>query len=175
MLSLLIPLAGIGQSKEAFVDDIYFTPSDAKIIEVSHSQKQAPKYKNGAKEIIYIEREVPTAVHDTVYVVGQANDSSENLQANEQQGNESDLEYADRIRRFHNPSKVIYIMEDNQNFNYGYNNYGYNGWDAFSPYNSWGNNWCSPYSSFYSPWGYNSWNNWYGYGSGFGFGGYYGY
>src|SRR5665647_114015 len=113
MLSLLIPLSGIGQTKEAFVDDIYFKPSDAKVIEVSHSQNQAPKNKNGAKEIIYIDRVNPKAIHDTVYIVGQANDSSEYLPSNEQQGNESDLEYADRIRRFHNPSKVIYILEDN--------------------------------------------------------------
>jgi len=84
MLCLLFPLVGISQNQATLIDDIYFKASDAKNIEKTQNVKQTPNrqstnYKNGAKEIVFIEREStkPAIVHDTVYVVGQASDTKQ--------------------------------------------------------------------------------------------------
>ena len=134
IISLLIPILGIGQTKTTIVDDVYMKPSDVKTQQTDQPQKTRPvtNYKNGAKEIVYIERTNPDTkvIHDTVYVVGQSNENRENVynkeghdtvyvvgQANDStemnreqghylngfNGTESDMEYAERIRKFHNP------------------------------------------------------------------------
>jgi hypothetical protein len=212
VISLLIPLLGMSQTKSSFVDDVYLKPGDSKTTDSSQPNgqtKKAPNYKNGAREIIYNERETPVAKagHDTLYVVGEENDSTVN---NEEQGHylngfngtESDLEYAERIRRFHNPKYEIFIGDPRYNDIYFLNNYDWNvyvdgsyayvtptwtnpyWWNYnFSPYSygSWGfgfNNWYSPYSYYSglysSPWGFDSFYGGFGYG-GFGLGYGYGY
>lgn len=200
-LCLLVPLVGMSQNKAALIDDIYFKPSDAKNTEIISKSKQTPNYKNGAKEIIYIERESnkPIIIRDTVYVLAQANDSTEYYEEegeylNEFKGSQSDLEYAERIRRFHNPKYTIHISDPGYTdiyfldsydwnvyvdgsyawvtptwtnpywWNYNYSPYSYSSW-------YWRNSIYSPYSSWY----YNPWNNFYGGYYGYGYGGYYGY
>jgi len=86
MLCLLFPLVGMGQNQTALIDDIYFKASDAKIIDKTQnvrqtSNRQSINFKNGAKEIIFIEKKStkPDIVHDTVYVVGQASDIKQNI------------------------------------------------------------------------------------------------
>jgi hypothetical protein len=244
LISFLIPILGMSQTKSTFVDDLYLKPSEAKAQQVSHSQsnqqtqntRPTSKYKNGAKEIIYIERENPAnkvfhdtiyvdgkayvdgqinkssdrhnkeGIHDTIYVVGQDNDSIEKSQGNGYylngfNGTESDLEYAKRIRQFHNPRYEISIADPRYNDINFLNN---NEWNVYvdstyayvtptwtNPY--WWNYNYSPYSygygglgfsNFYSPFSYypgwfdSPWgfDNFYGdFGFGFGYGDYYGY
>jgi len=162
-LTLLVPLVGMGQSPSSVTDDIYFKPSDAKIVQKARKNNEAPNYKNGAKEIIYIDRESNQPITpDTTYVLAQANDSTENYDQqgeylNGFNGTESDLEYAERIRRFHNPRYTIHIGDPNYNDIYFLNNSDWNvyvdgtyayvtptwtnpyWWNYnYSPYSSWG-------------------------------------
>jgi len=227
IISLLIPLLGMGQSKTTIVDDLYLKPSDVQSQQIQPTQKTkpTPNYKNGAREIVYIERENPNAkvIHDTVYVVGQAGDNlankntngihdtiyvagpvNDSIENNQEQGHylngfngtESDLEYAERIRRFHNPKYEIWIGDPRYNDINFLNN---NDWNVYvdgsyayvtptwtnpywwnynySPYSygNWGygfNNFYSPfsyYSGWCSPWGFDNFYGGYGYG---GYGGY---
>ena len=200
LLVLLIPLAGIGQNQNTFLDDIYFKPSDANKIQKTQVNKQKPSYKNGAKEIVFIERESPTSTtaSDTT-LLAQIYDSIPNdsqntgYYLNEFNGNESDKEYAERIRRFHNPKYSIFIGDPGYNDIYFLNNSDWNVYvdDSYAyvtptwtnpywwnynygpMYGSWGYNHYSPDYGFFGwnnyPWSY---NNFYGY---VGFGGYYGY
>lgn len=133
-------------------------------------------------------------IHDTIYVTenvaGQLIDS---LKDNNEQGyylngfngNESDLEYAERIRRFHDPKYTIMVGSPLYNDIYYLNN---NDWNVYldGPYayvtptftnptwwdynfNSYGYDRGFGFGWNNYPWSY---NNFYG---GFGFGGYYGY
>jgi len=249
MLTLLFPLAGIGQNQATIVDDVYFNPASTKNTTSGNqtvSTKQKPNYKNGAKEIVFTERQAskPTAIHDTVYVVGQAGDKIANtrkqtsniktdpsiihdtiyvtenamgeaidsLKGNQEQGHylngfngtESDLEYAERIRRFHNPKYTIFIGSPAYNDIYFLNNNDWNvyvddsyayvtptwtnpyWWDYnYSPYSYSGFGWGFGFGWNNYPWSfYGGFSNYYGYGglygSGYGypycgFGDYYGY
>lgn len=243
IISFLIPILGMSQTKSTIVDDLYLKPGDAKAQQTTQSQlnqqtqntKPISKYKNGAREIIYIERENPNSkvihdtvyvdgkayidgqvnkssdnrnkegIHDTIYVVGQENDSIENNQEqgyylNGFKGTESDLEYAERIRRFHNPKyeifagdpryNDIYFLNDNDWnvyidgsyayvtptwtnpywWNYNYSPYGYGYWGLGIGFNNWFSPWG--YDSFYGGYGY-GYGDYYGYG--YGYGGYGGY
>jgi len=232
LISLLIPLFGMSQTNTKFVDDLYYKPGDEKTIVNTQKTQKTPNYKNGAKEIIYIDRENPNSKvvhdtvyvvgdanqrlgnisgkdgHDTVYVVGQANDSTEYTQENQEQGHylngfngtESDMDYAERIRRFHNPKYEIFIGDPRYNEINFLNN---NDWNVYvdgsyayvtptwtnpywwnynySPYSygNWGFGFNNFYSPFCSPWGFDSFYGGYGYGGfgygGFGYGGMYGY
>lgn len=89
--------------------------------------------------------------------------------------NGSGLEYADRIRRFHNPEAGLYVVDPEYNTIYLIEN------DGWSPYttniniinSSWSNPFYNPwswnlsfnwgFSPYYDPWGWNGgWNNpWY--------------
>jgi len=237
IISLLIPLLGMGQTKTPYVDDIYLKPSDAKTQLTQKTQKNqstkqtqqqntGPNYKNGAREIMFNDREsqathdtlyvegdgngiqnnpAVTMGHDTVYVVGEANDSTENNQEqgyylNGFKGTESDMEYAERIRHFHNPRYEINMADPRYNDIYFLNDYDWNvyidppyayvtptwtnplWWNyTYSRYSGdWGfgiNNWYSPFS-YYSdmydyPWGFDDFYGGFGYcgyGYGYGFG-----
>ncbi|MFA5045976.1 MAG: hypothetical protein WC542_08610, partial [Paludibacter sp.] len=208
MLALLVPVAGICQSNSTFIDDIYYKPSDAKLEQTARVNKKVPNKKNGAKEIIYIERQSPDAnqVGDTATVLAQANDSTENYNdstvynqdkgyyLNGFNGNESDLEYAERIRRFHNPKYTIFIGDPRFNDIYFLNSSDWNVYiDSTSTYAYVTPTWTNPYwwdynnrPYSYGGWGYspysyyNSWdpwgfNNFYGpygmYGGMYGYGG----
>jgi hypothetical protein len=196
MLTVLIPLVGFGQNQQ-IIDDIYFKPSDAKIMKKQTTVvKQAPNYKNGAREIVYIDRNNGKNVvvqRDTVLILAQANDSTERIlndsTGNNQEngyylngfnGSESDLEYADRIHRFHDPKYQIFIGDPRYNDINFLNNYDWNVYvDGSYAYVT--PTWTNPYWWNYnlSPFSYwNNWNNPWGYNGmygGFGFGGYYGF
>ena len=189
LLALIFPV-GLFSQKE-IIDDIYFSPNDAKSV-----QKKVKPQKinpiNGARQIVFYDRDtVEIVTKDSTYLLAQANDDTENEYQreeghylNEFNGSQSDLEYAERIRKFHNPKYTVFLGDPNYNdiyflnnfdwnvyvdgsyayvtptftnpywFNYNYNPYSYNSW-------GWGNSWYSPYTSF-GGWGYNNWgyNNW---------------
>ncbi len=206
------------------IDDIYVTPNDAQMVQEVKSaskaktKKQKPAqsavYRNGAREIVFIDQNGnrTTAVSDTVYIVDgeliadslEADSLSldEGYYLNGFSGSKSDLEYAERIRRFHNPRYTItiadpgyndiYFLDDNYWnvyiegmyatitptwtnplwFSYQNSPFSYNSW-------AWRNNWGYPY---YSGWGgyygwngYNSWGSYYDpwYSGYYGWGGYY--
>jgi len=250
MMSLFFSLAGIAQNQATIIDDVYFNPASTKNTTSGNqtvSSKQKPNYKNGAKEIVFKERQTskPTAIRDTVYVVGHAGDKIANtgkpasniktdasvihdtiyvtentmgevvdsLKDDQQEqghylngfnGTESDLEYAERIRRFHNPKYTIFIGSPAYNDIYFLNNNDWNvyvdnsyayvtptwtnpyWWDYnYSPYSYSGFGWGFGFGWNNYPWSfYGGFSNYYGYGglygSGYGypycgFGDYYGY
>ena len=197
LLLILIVATGTFAQNTDIIDDVYFKPSNKTITPKANTSEKA-RYKNGAKEIIFIDRDsVDVAVSDSAYLLAQANDSTEYADYDEDgyylhgfNGSASDLEYAERIRRFHNPKYRIFIGNSNYSdiyflnnsdwnvyvddfyayvtptwtnpywFDYMYRPFSYNSWH-------WGSSWNSPYS-FYGGWGYNSWgynpwgyNSWY--------------
>lgn len=215
LICLLIALVSSGwaQSKK-IIDDIYITPNDAVMVqEVQSTQKpvrQKPTYRNGAREIVFIDQHGnrTNAMTDTVYVIDEAlNDSIANVDTIEAEGeyirgfkgSSQDLEYAERIRRFHNPKYTItiadpgyndiYFLDDNYWnvytdgiyatitptwtnpywFNYQFSPFSYSSW-------YWRSSLYSPFGwgmgGFYDPW-YSPWYGGYG-GYGLGWGGYYG-
>jgi len=113
-------------------------------------------------------------IHDTIYVSEIAIDDS--IQNNQDKGyylngfngNSSDLEYAERIRRFHNPKYTVFIGDPNYNDIYFLNN---NDWNVYvdGPYAYVTPTWTNPYWMNYnfSPYSYGSFGLGYG---GFGFG-----
>ena len=150
----------------------------------------------------YDGRTNPVYLHDTIYSEGTANIENDNYENQESghylngfNGSESDKEYAERIRRFHNPKYTIFIGDPRYNdiyflnssdwnvyvddsyayvtptwtnpywWNYSINPYGYG-----YGFGSWGHGWNSPYYGFGG-----MYNNWYGYDSFYGYGGMYGY
>ena len=194
--------SGFAQSKK-IIDDIYVTPNDAVMVqEVQSAQKtvrQKPAYRNGAREIVFIDQNGnrTNVITDTVYVVDNSIDDSianvDTLESDGEyingfKGTQQDLEYAERIRRFHNPRYTITIADPGYNDIYFLND---NDWNVytdgmyatitptwtnpywwnynFSPfsYNSWGwrSSLYSPFGwgmgGFYDPW-YSPWNSWYG-------------
>lgn len=214
-ISLIVLLAclSVYLPGQDLVDDVYFKPSDAQKITQRESVKiTRPNYKNGAKEIIYIDsRDNKDLVltNDSIYLLGEINDSiaytenseenfneDEGYYLNDFKGSASDLEYAERIRRFHNPKFTIHISDPRYTDIYFLDDYDWNVyidgsyawvtptwtnpfWDNYFwrpySYNSWywRNSWYSPYSyynSWYgSPWHGGYYGNYYG-----GWGGYYG-
>ncbi|MDD4490671.1 MAG: hypothetical protein PHD30_09260 [Paludibacter sp.] len=193
------------------IDDVYFKPSDAnKALTTEKIKSAKPNYKNGAKEIIYIDNNKKNKSliidKDTVYLLSEINDSiamaegndsivEDGYYLNEFQGGNTEYEYAERIRRFHNPKFTIhisdpqytdiYFLDDNYWNVYVDGSYAWVTptwtnpfWDNYfwRPYSYsswyWRNSWFgSPYT-YYNSWYYDyPWN--YGYYSGY-YGGYYG-
>jgi len=146
----------------------------------------------------------PVYLHDTIYLSGLAQENTDNIDQdghylNGFNGNESDKEYAERIRRFHNPKYSIFIGDPRYNDIYFLNNSDWNvyvddsyayvtptwtnpywwnyNFNSFGMGYGWNSNYYG-YNGMYSPWGY---NNFYGYGGMFGYNnfydpyGYYGY
>jgi len=206
MLSIALS-AAFAQTK-IVEDDIYFKPEDAvKQLQRPVNAKK-PDYKNGAKEIVFIERgqKVEIVTPDTTILLGEANDSTEQqteegYYLNGFNGSQSDLEYAQRIRKFHNPKYRVFIGDPAYNDIYFLNNFDWNvyvednyayvtpTWTnpywfdySFRPNSWWGwNSWgygYPHYSGYYGwgnyPWSYN--NYWGGYGGYYGgwYGGMYG-
>lgn len=195
-LAMFLSIGLFGQKTE-MIDDVYFKPGSKSILNNNDVKskkvvKQQGKYLNGAKEIIFVDRDsVEIVTPDSKYLLAKANDSTELSQNNEDEngghylnefnGSQSDLEYAERIRRFHNPKYTIFIGDPNYSdiyflnnfdwnvyvdgsyayvtptwtnpywFDYMYRPYSYNNW-------YWGNSWYSPYSV-YGGWGYNNWGS----------------
>ena len=129
----------------------------------TEKQSRTPINNSGNSDIL--------VVHDTIYVSEIAIDDS--IQNNREQGHylnefngtESDLEYAERIRRFHNPRYTVFIGDPNYNDIYFLNN---NDWNVYvdGSYAYVTPTWTNPYwwNYSFSPFSYG------GYGSGFGFG-----
>ncbi|OQB29035.1 MAG: hypothetical protein BWY08_02156 [Bacteroidetes bacterium ADurb.Bin174] len=113
-------------SAQNLTDDIYFTPADAKK-ETPKVKVRAdkPRYKNGAKEIIFKDSSQGKTVvldQDTVFFLSEMNDSiamEETTNTDQEEGyyldgfegGEMEYEYAERIRRFHNPKFSIHISD----------------------------------------------------------------
>lgn len=207
LMALLLPVLASAQSQNTSLDDIYIKPSDAgKIQQKTAEQKkngqtQAPKYKNGAREIVYIDR-TTASQKDSSVVLAQMNDSvaqqnqdSTGYYLNGFKGNQSDLEYANRLRRFHDPKYTIFIGDPRYNDVYFLNSSDWNvyldgsyayvtpTWTnpywydyQYRPYSSWGYSgfYGYPYSygayygGFYGGY-YGNWNSYYGF-SGYGYG-----
>lgn len=144
----------------------------------------------------YDGRTNPVYLHDTIYSEGSAdieNKSNEETgyYLNGFNGSESDKEYAERIRHFHNPRYSVFIGDPRYNDIYFLNS---NDWNVYiddsyayitptwtnpywwnynmNPYGfgGWGHGWNSPYYGFGG-----MYNPWYGYDSFYGYGGMYGY
>ncbi|GAB1415193.1 hypothetical protein MASR2M117_05990 [Paludibacter sp.] len=162
-------------------DDIYFKPSDVNKAIVSNKNKSVrPNYKNGAKEIIYLNSKKENKIifdNDTVYILS-ANDGKtssdeqtdsigeEGYYLNGFKGSDIEYEYAERIRRFHNPKFTIHISDPQFTDIYFLDNYNWNVYVDGSY--AWVTpTWTNPYwnNYYWSPYSYNSWywrSNWYG-------------
>lgn len=187
-ISFLAPLLTYGQKGDV-IDDIYYKKSDVVKQQVSktHSTKQ-PTYKNGAKEIIFYDADtVDIVTSDSTYTLKASKDSTdEGYYLNGFKGSQNDYEYAERIRKFHNPKFTIFIGDPNYNDIYFLNNWDWNVYvDGSYAYVT--PTWTNPYwfDYMYRPYSYGSWywrNNFFGsyYGGWggwpyYGYGNYYGY
>lgn len=164
---------GFAQSGKV-IDDIYVTPNDAQMVnEVKASKKakerkesqQSAIYRNGAREIVFIDQygNKTTAISDTVYIVdnevyADTIVDEEGYYLNEFKGSKSDFEYAERIRKFHNPRYTITIADPGYNDVYFLDN---NYWNVYMDgmYSTITPTWNNPYywDYQYSPFSYNSW------------------
>ena len=164
---------GFAQSGRV-IDDIYVTPNDAQMVnEVKASKKakerkesqQSAIYRNGAREIVFIDQygNKTTAISDTVYIVdnevyADTIVDEEGYYLNEFKGSKSDFEYAERIRKFHNPRYTITIADPGYNDVYFLDN---NYWNVYMDgmYSTITPTWNNPYywDYQYSPFSYNSW------------------
>lgn len=186
IVSLLVVVLS-AQSQTTVIDDIYMKPGDV-IKKSTRELEKKPNYKNGAKEIVFIERDQKVEINtpDTTILLGEANDSTEleeekGYYLNGFNGTESDMEYAARIRKFHNPKYRVFIGDPAYNDIYFLNSFD---WNVYVEDNyAWVTpTWTNPYwydYSFrpYSSWGWNRWggyNSYYGY-NGYGYGGFYNY
>ncbi len=115
-------MPGYGQKNKASTDDVYFSWDDAKnAAKITTEPNKKPNTKNGAKEIIFIDRNEDAQNNSSRLLIAKANDSttvdSDTLAADEGyylrdfNGSESDYEYAERIRRFHDPRFTIHISD----------------------------------------------------------------
>jgi len=190
-LSLLIPTLGYSQKETKVIDDIYYSPND-KTPTYSSKNEQKPTYKNGAKEIIFREHSDSIKENSTLSMTKEENDSLLNDTIHEEgcylhgfKGSSSDYEYAERIRRFHNPKFTIHISDPDYMDLYFLDDYNWNvyiegGYAWVTPtwtnplwfdyyyrpfmYNSWYWRWSLYYPSYsywYSPWYYYPWHAWY--------------
>lgn len=161
------------------IDDIYVSPNDAQMVKELTSAKKAKAkntdnesvvYRNGAKEIVFIDQNgnKTTAVSDTVYIVNNkvkadsiVSDTTENEKGyylNGFNGTKSDLEYADRIHRFHDPRYTITIADPGYNDIYFLDN---DYWNVYMDgmYATITPTWTNPYwwNYEYAPFSYGSW------------------
>ncbi len=193
-------------------DDIYYTPTDKNtIVEKARMEKkptqvklvQPPVETNSERDVDeYNRRYAPSWEEESEpqpEVAYTTNNEQEGYYLNGFNGSDSDYEYAERIRRFHNPQLAIHISEpgytdiymlnssdwnvyvDNSYawvtptwsnpyyWNYNFSPYSYNNYAWGGYYNNWG------WGGFYRPYRphYNSWygfgDPWY-YGYGYGYG-----
>jgi len=195
--SVLFTVPGYGQKNKTSTDDVYFSWDDAKNnAKMNTATDKKPNTKNGAKEIIFIDRNENAQENSSRLLIAEANDSiivDSDSVSNEEgsylrdfNGSESDYEYAERIRRFHDPRFTIhisdpeymdiYFLDDDQWnvyvggsyawitptwtnpswFDYYYRPFSYNSW-------YWRSSLYYPYSFYgyhswaYSPWYYDPW------------------
>lgn len=200
IFALMIPFTLMGQGKLVPEDDLYYKRGEENPI-VEKKQKEIPKSNTlvvkGAKNIVLTsdERDIDeynrrsgtadlneayldtTGITDSLYT----NENGEYVEGFK--GSESDYEYAERIRRFHNPKLTIHITDpaytqiillDENDWNVYTDGTYY--WDYMrTPYSYYRPYWGGWYGSswgwggWYDPWYYNGWYDpWY-------YGGYYSY
>lgn len=150
ILSLVLPLVGFAQARISYSDDIYFTKEDR--------QRQTEKQK----------QEYSRPVNDTVYYYSEKRDSLGKLESYEEgyyinkSDDESENEYAQRIKRFHTTQPPISYYDYYDNYynwdSYYWGNPYWHNYSYYQPYNYYRYN---PYNYYYSynPWSY--WNNYY--------------
>ena len=114
-------------------DDIYFKPGDdVKKREIS--KKVKPAYKEGAREIVY--KDKTDDIADFVDTTSVELKDSARIAANTEEeqgyylngfnGTKSDMEYAERIRRFQHPKYRVFIGDPAYNDIYFLNNWDWN-------------------------------------------------
>lgn len=210
MLSILL-LTGfviLQVTGQEIVDDVYFKPGDVQSTRTTTrpASNIKPNFKNGAKEIVYLDSRLSKDIvlsGDSIFILAEINDSiksdtlyseseEEGYYLNGFKGSDTEFEYAERIRRFHNPRYSIHISDPQYTDiyfldNYNWNVYvdGYYAWVTPTWTNpAWWNYYWTPYSynswywrsNWYSPWGgyYNNWYGYPGYGMGYGWNSFYG-
>ncbi|MFV0472143.1 MAG: hypothetical protein ACK5L7_08965, partial [Paludibacteraceae bacterium] len=95
------------QMQGQIIDDIYLTPNDEVMTKKIETKKeriaQNPTYKNGAREIIFIDQNGNRTdiASDTVYVINEEVEEEDINQEVQRFNDESELEYTNRINRFH--------------------------------------------------------------------------
>ena len=163
IMSLFLSLGLFAQDKQ-IVDDIYFKPSDAKALIKERKNKTVtrPNVKNGVRVIVFSDQlEDSTDLDaDTLAMRPEPLDSTEDAgyYVNGFNGTESDLEYANRIRKFHNPKYTIFIGDPAYNDIYFLNSWDWNVYVDGSY--AWVTpTWTNPYwfDYMYSPYSYSSW------------------
>lgn len=181
------------QMQGQIIDDIYLTPNDEVMTKKIETKKeriaQNPTYKNGAREIIFIDQNGNRTdiASDTVYVINEEVEEEDINQEVQRFNDESELEYTNRINRFHGGDRY-FLIEDPDDFDYYpyssnwnwswswrspyWSSYNY-GWNYYNPWYSdyWGYGY--PYHYGYG-WDYWGWNSYYGWGYPYYYGGYYG-
>ncbi len=213
MLSILL-LSGLTLlqvTSQEIVDDVYFRPGDVQQVQNERvtprlSSNAKPNYKNGAKEIVFLDSRQSRDIiltGDSIFILAEMNDSimndtlyselnqEEGYYLNEFKGTDTEYEYAERIRRFHNPKFTVHISDPQYTDIYFLND---NDWNIYvdgsyawvtptwtNP--AWWNYYWTPYSynswfwrsSLYSPWGYHhNWHGFPGFGMGYGWNSFYG-
>lgn len=208
LLAMLMVSSAAYAQRTGFIDDVYFKPSDARNIDIKANERQKPVVKNGARQIVFVDAANTDVIitKDTVFVLEKAKEQtaqSEDSITDEGyyiggfKGSNSDLEYAERIRRFHNPRYSIHISDPGWNdiyflnswdwnvyvdgsyawvtptwtnnlwFDYHYRPYSYSSW-------YWRSSWGWPHYGGWGGYGGYGWNSWsHGYYSGY-YAGYYG-
>jgi len=198
-LALLIPVLAQAQSS-SYEDDLYYNPNK---VEVEAPQKESSKVREESMqdESVRVHDNTGTLRRNDIRNVDEYNrraplDSeavAENVPDSVDE-NGQPFEYAERVRRFHDPKFTTHItdneyldiyIEDGADVDVYYVDNNSNGWmspfyfDNFY-YPRYGYRWNN-YNMYYNPWGYSSWgyyDPWYAgsYGWDYGFyGGYYGY
>lgn len=177
---ILINLFALQAFSQQFHDDVYFTPIDTEKSQrqevKSSTRAERPNFRNGAREIIYIDNRNNNnsivIARDTILILAEANDSimADSVSENEEgyylhgfTGGATEFEFAERIRRFHNPRHVIHVSDPQYTNIYFLNS---NDWNVYvdgsyawvtptwtNPF--WWNYYWRPHS--YSSW---AWRNW---------------
>ena len=174
-LFLMIVLGVMNLSAQRFIDDIYFTPKNA---QKEHIQKAA-KTKNGAREVVFVkENSSINAEADTLLVEPDTTTATltdemvmnlaEGTYLNGFEGDANDMEYTQRIYRFHNPRITVQVGDPGYTDIYFLDN---DLWNVYiDPYNTAyvTPTWTNPYywDYMYRPYAYGSWTwRWNPYGS----------
>lgn len=200
---MLLPVLTQAQSSY-YEDDLYYNPKKVKIevsvkntktsIEDKSAQNESVRvYDNSSKLKRYKTRDVDE------YNRHVSQNSSEDIVDNDSMSEENKegqpFEYAERIRRFHDPKFTTHItddeyldiyVEDGADVDIYYTNDNYVGWMSPFYYDNYyyprfgyrWNGWYSNYGFYYDPWCYSSWgyyDPWYAGSFGWGWGGYYDY
>ena len=171
ILALMLALPGIAAGQ--YYDDLYVRPSSKKVKETKAEPVpvQDEIVSSDEWDIDTYNRRYAGTEPETAQPVTASEPGIEGYYLNGFNGTQSDLEYAERIRRFHNPRFTIHITDPGYTELYYMNQYDWNIYiDGSYAYvtPTWSNPWYWNYT--WAPYTY--WPSWHwgGYGYGFGFG-----